>query len=293
VPLLTRYLVIGAVLLLANAIGYRIYRARNGLRPRRQASSASPPGRSRPRRAPAAAARAQASDTADLSESAQALLRAHRLAALAALEQGEYASAERELLEAQELDPGREETRDLLRIVRSVEAGARKAAALPRPAPAPEPARPKAPLKVAALRADPPPRPPEPPASGTLLVVSTPPGLLVHVDGQPAVVTPARISVAPGPHSVALVRGDATLYERQVKVWLGGDGLGGRGPDGPARAEGGGGAGPRPPAAELELDPEQDLEGRRPRPARRPVPFAAQGHARARRGAAPPRAPQP
>ncbi|HEY3452910.1 MAG TPA: PEGA domain-containing protein [Myxococcales bacterium] len=218
VPKLTWYLGLAALLLLANAVGYRIYRSRGRPPPPAAVATATP--------APNAAAAPATPSPGGLSESALALLRAHRLAALAAMEQGEYGTAERELLEAQKIEPGRTETRDLLRIVRGVQASAKKAArqdplASPPPPPAPktapEPVRSKPVPKVAVLRADPP-RTPEPPASGTLLVVSTPPGVLVHVDGQPSDVTPARISVSPGSHSVVLIRGDARLFERQVKV---------------------------------------------------------------------------
>ncbi|MGC4116682.1 MAG: PEGA domain-containing protein [Myxococcales bacterium] len=225
VPKRTWYLALAALLLLANAVGYRIYRSRTRTE---RAPVSAPATPTAPATAAPAAPVPSPAPAPGPSEGSQALLRAHRLAALAAMEQGEYGAAERELLDAQKLEPGRSETRDLLRIVRNLQANAKKAAAPPpaptpapagpvAPKPAPEPPRAKAPPKVAVARADPP-RPSEPPANGTLLVVSTPPGILIQIDGQPSDVTPARIQVPPGAHSVVLVRGDTRLFERQVKV---------------------------------------------------------------------------
>lgn len=103
-----------------------------------------------------------------------------------------------------------------------------------RPAAKPKPARRAPPPRVTeATRAEPTrpepsratrPEPaspsPSPPAEikGLLLVTSNPRGLLVHVDGVAADLTPMRSAVTTGLHRVALYDGDRKLFETLVDV---------------------------------------------------------------------------
>jgi hypothetical protein len=64
--------------------------------------------------------------------------------------------------------------------------------------------------------------PPAPPASGLLIVSTTPRGLLVHVDEAAIDLTPMRMKVKPGSHRVALFDGDRKVYEATVDVKDGG-----------------------------------------------------------------------
>lgn len=101
-----------------------------------------------------------------------------------------------------------------------------------RPAAKPRPARRAPPPRVAEATHAEPTRPepsrasrsepvsPSPPAEvkGLLLVTSNPRGLLVHVDGVAADLTPMRSSVIAGIHRVALYDGDRKLFETLVDV---------------------------------------------------------------------------
>ncbi|RKH17120.1 PEGA domain-containing protein [Corallococcus sp. CA047B] len=53
---------------------------------------------------------------------------------------------------------------------------------------------------------------------GLLLVTSTPPGLVVLVDGKALDMTPARLSVPAGSHRVVLAQGDRQLYSETLEV---------------------------------------------------------------------------
>jgi hypothetical protein len=53
---------------------------------------------------------------------------------------------------------------------------------------------------------------------GLLLVTSTPPGLVVKVDGKTLDLTPARLTVSAGTHRVVLAQGDRQLLEETVEV---------------------------------------------------------------------------
>jgi hypothetical protein len=58
----------------------------------------------------------------------------------------------------------------------------------------------------------------EEPAEGMLLVTSNPSGLLVEVDGRSMDLTPAKVRLEPGVHTVALLRGSQRLHERRVEI---------------------------------------------------------------------------
>jgi hypothetical protein len=75
----------------------------------------------------------------------------------------------------------------------------------PRPAPPPP----------AVARVEKPEKPDEPPPA-TILVTSLPAGLIIELDGARKDLTPAKLSVPPGSHTVALLKGDNRLYSRTV-----------------------------------------------------------------------------
>jgi hypothetical protein len=54
--------------------------------------------------------------------------------------------------------------------------------------------------------------------TGVLSVSSSPPGLLVEVDGRSVDLTPTKVKLDPGSHTVALFRGKQRLYERRVDL---------------------------------------------------------------------------
>lgn len=154
-----------------------------------------------------------------------AVARAHRVAGLAALEAGDYATAISEFSLALRLGGTSSDAAELLRIAkelqdkraspRTVKLPPEPEETRPKPASKPAPSRAKRPAPARAVaRAE----PPSPPAPGLLLVTSTPSGVLIEVDGKRVDFTPARIRVEPGPHTVALVQGDQRLYERRVEV---------------------------------------------------------------------------
>jgi hypothetical protein len=128
---------------------------------------------------------------------------------------------------------------ELLRVTEDLRAKRDRQAAPPRPvhvaaAPSPPPPRPQMRASIArrlAVRETPvplveisPPPPPMPaaPASGLLIVSTTPRGLLVHVDDAAVDLSPMRIKVKPGAHRVALFDGDRKVYEAMVEVKDGG-----------------------------------------------------------------------
>ena len=56
------------------------------------------------------------------------------------------------------------------------------------------------------------------PRQGLLLVTSTPPGMVVQVDGKTLDLTPARVNVRTGPHHVVLVYNDRRVLDETVDV---------------------------------------------------------------------------
>ncbi len=59
------------------------------------------------------------------------------------------------------------------------------------------------------------------PTPAVLLVSSTPSGLLVEVDGKRVDLTPTRLNLDPGSHSIALVKGPLRLFETDVRLAAG------------------------------------------------------------------------
>jgi hypothetical protein len=173
------------------------------------------------------------------------LARAHRASGLAALEAGDYPAAVREFTQSLRRSDGSGDSAELLRIAKDLQERAAKprsgAAPAAPPAPAPEadkrggartnPQRtssrpgPKGRLVAAASSL---------PAGSTsaaeeesgeeglVLVTSSPPGLLVQIDGKSVDLTPAKVKVDSGSHLIALYRGSQRLHERRVEVNEGG-----------------------------------------------------------------------
>jgi hypothetical protein len=154
---------------------------------------------------------------------------ARRAAGMAALEAGDYERALADFAEARALAGDRAYVSELLRVTEDL---AHRPPAVRRPmvvrsAPppprvagrfrtversAPREAPPSVEASLAAAPAAP------MPASGLLLVSTTPRGLLVHVDDVPVDLTPARASLKVGPHRVSLFDGDRKVFETSVEV---------------------------------------------------------------------------
>jgi hypothetical protein len=163
------------------------------------------------------------------SEDANAgLARALRASGLAALEDRDYSRAVEQFTEALKLRPDDKDS-DLTRLLGiAMDLRSRDQGRGPQTAPAREPAPSRAPprtraAKLAAARAAREQQaaqaaPQEEARGGLLLVTSTPPGLVVMVDGKALDLTPARLPVSAGTHRVVLAQGDRRLYEETVDV---------------------------------------------------------------------------
>ncbi|MBN9683571.1 MULTISPECIES: PEGA domain-containing protein [unclassified Corallococcus] len=163
------------------------------------------------------------------SEDANAgVVRALRASGLAALEDRDYERAVAQFTEALKLRPDDKDS-DLTRLLgiatdlRSREQSKTAQAPTPRESTHSRATPRTRAAKLAAARAA---REPQatPAAAqeeargGLLLVTSTPPGLVVMVDGRAVDLTPARLPVSAGAHRVVLAQGDRRLYEETVEV---------------------------------------------------------------------------
>lgn len=210
-------LLIFAVGLALNGVGYLLYRSlliRPSAPPREPAA---PPG-------PSAEQRARDEQG-----------RARRTAGLSALVAGEYDRAVASFAEAQVLMGEGANVGELLRIAQDLQARAAAAKAAqaapadavpgpPQPKPEPKPAPAKLPPRLA-LRQPPAAAPAElevdeagGPSTGVLLISTTPRGLLVQLDGAALDLTPARATVKAGSHKVSLYDGERRLLETTVQV---------------------------------------------------------------------------
>ncbi|NBD08846.1 PEGA domain-containing protein [Corallococcus silvisoli] len=161
-----------------------------------------------------------------LEDASAGLSRARRASGLAALEDRDYAKAVTDFTEALSLrkDNGGDLV-ELLRIatdLRSREQSRTAQTSTPRdPAPSRVTPRTRA-ARIAAQRAQAREQQTAPQQEeargGLLLVTSTPPGLVVMVDGKAVDMTPARLPVSAGSHRVVLAQGDRHLYEETVVV---------------------------------------------------------------------------
>ncbi|MCC7383787.1 MAG: hypothetical protein IT384_18240 [Deltaproteobacteria bacterium] len=191
-----------------------------------------------------------------------AVARARRLAGLVALEQSDYDAAVAEFSAALRAGGGPTDLTELLQIAKGLQDRARRPSGVAPPAieertppapppaspaktpepepepkvkPEPRPEKPRAVTRPAPRRSRPTPaaRPtaepePEPaidsePKLGLLLVTTTPPRLLIEVDGKSVDLSPARVELSPGSHRVVIFgEGRRRLFERSVQVEAGG-----------------------------------------------------------------------
>ena len=136
-----------------------------------------------------------------------ALLRAHRAAGMAALALQDGNTALEELEKARTLDPhDATHLAPLLKQARALAESAAKAS-LTRDKAKGAPGHPGA--RTAS------------PSSGLILITSVPTGLPVRVDGHSPGVTPARIRVEAGRHTIVWLRGEQAVLERSVRVRVG------------------------------------------------------------------------
>lgn len=171
--------------------------------------------------------------------------KALRAAGLTSLSSGNYDTAVDHFTEALKFGKADSDIIELLKMAKEfAEKQHAKAepVAVVEPEPAPEPEKPEKPVAVAkpAVRHSPRPpvrRPepvapkpepvrepvakpvaPEAPARGTVIVTSTPPGLVVEVDGARRDLTPAKISVPVGARLISVWKGTSRLAQRNVEV---------------------------------------------------------------------------
>ncbi|XXF77951.1 PEGA domain-containing protein [Myxococcaceae bacterium GXIMD 01537] len=207
-----------------NGVAYLALRARRASVP---ATYEGVPPPAAPARAAAAQPPAAPAPAAPLEEDANAgLARARRAAGLAALEDRDYDKAISEFTEALSLRKDKGDLVELMRIASDLrtreQARAKEETAKHAQAPA-APARPAARPKPTRLAARTQPReepqtPAEEARGGLLLVTSTPPGLVVLVDGKAMDLTPARMPLRAGTYRVALAQGERRLIEETVEV---------------------------------------------------------------------------
>ncbi|RKH10596.1 PEGA domain-containing protein [Corallococcus sp. CA053C] len=162
------------------------------------------------------------------SDANEGLARALRASGLAALEDRDYPKAVTEFTEA--LNLRRQNSGDLVELLRiatdlrSREQSRAAVASTPKePATSRAAPRTRA-AKLAAARAQAREQqanadaPEDAAHGGLLLVTSTPPGLVVMVDGKAVDLTPARVPVSAGSHRVVLAQGERRLFEETVEV---------------------------------------------------------------------------
>ncbi|OJT25948.1 PEGA domain-containing protein [Archangium sp. Cb G35] len=162
----------------------------------------------------------------DQEEANAGLARARRAAGLAALEDRDYNKAVAEFTEALSLRKDKGDLVELLRIASDLQsreqARAQAEAAKPEPVPVARPvskAKPaRAALRTKSTTREEPPPVPETARNGLLLVTSTPPGMVVMVDGKAMDLTPARLPLRAGSHRVALAQGERQLFEDTVEI---------------------------------------------------------------------------
>ncbi|NNC15348.1 PEGA domain-containing protein [Corallococcus exiguus] len=150
------------------------------------------------------------------------LVRALRASGLAALEDRDYERAVAQFTEALKLRPdeGDSDLTRLLGIATDLRSREQTRTAPTPREPAPSRTPPRTRLGKRGAREQPVAQaaPQEEAKGGLLLVTSTPPGLVVMVDGRAVDMTPARLPVSAGAHRVVLAQGDRRLYEETVEV---------------------------------------------------------------------------
>ncbi|WP_342376499.1 PEGA domain-containing protein [Myxococcus stipitatus] len=217
-------IVVGTLAL--NAMAYVVVRKRRAAVPMPSATAPLPTPAVQP--PPAVAQQPAAAPAPAVEDPNEGLSRARRAAGLAALEDRDYDTAVSEFTEALSLrkTPGGDLV-ELLRIATDLQSRERSRTARTEQARPPrEPlqrasSRTRA-ARVAAARVqapkEEPAAQPEEARGGLLLVTSTPPGLVVQVDGKAVDMTPARLPLRAGTYRVALVQGDRKLVEESVEL---------------------------------------------------------------------------
>ncbi len=157
----------------------------------------------------------------------KAIAIARRAAGLAALEAGNYDSALINFTEARALLGDKANVGELLRVTNDLRKSGKAVGKLREPPPVREPVAPRPRARATserrlAVRDEPAATDSNqvqaPPASGLLIVTTTPRGLLVQVDDVGVDLTPMRTKVRPGSHRVTLLDGDRKVYETTVDV---------------------------------------------------------------------------
>ncbi len=206
----------------ANAVVYGVLRGRHAESPTAPAVAVA----DAPRPPPVAVASVTQAPTppapaaVQVEDANSGLARARRASGLAALEDRDYETAVGEFTEALRLrgdDKG--DLVELLRIatdLRTREQDRTRERARPtREAPARSKSRATRVTARTQAKEEP---VAEEPRNGLLLVTSTPPGLMVLVDGKTVDLTPARVPLRPGTHRVALAQGERRLAEETVEL---------------------------------------------------------------------------
>jgi len=215
----TLLVLIPALVLLGNAVAYLAISKRRPAELPPAAPVVSAPATP----APLPPAPAPPAPREDAEQSAEAAALARRAAGLVALEAGDYDKALIQFTEAQALVGDKARVADLIRVTQDLRSKP------PKPQPAPR-ARASAVASRgvrSARRSEPrdepapvlgEPEPATPPATGTLIVTTTPRGLLVQVDDASVDLTPMRTRLKTGTHKVALLDGTRRVYETSVEL---------------------------------------------------------------------------
>lgn len=211
----------------ANALGYVVYRAQR--RPAVEVGATPPAAGAAPTAAPAAPVTPAPSPSED---PVKQLAREQRDRGIQALRNGTYGEARTALEAAAKLDPSLTEVTTLLELVEKLSAktadGDRASERVAERASERE----RAPERTSerdrssdrdrasdrersAARAS---RSEPAAAPGVLLVTTTPPRLLVKIDGQGVELSPARLELTPGRHLVEIVQGGRVVLERSVEL---------------------------------------------------------------------------
>jgi PEGA domain len=175
-------------------------------------------------RLPAVVAEPAAPPPSRTAESSDAI-QARRAVGLAALEGGEYGKALANFMAVKEMGGEDAHVDELIRVTEELLHNSTPKAHPPRvqvahvEAPRPRP-RSELTRRAAARETSPSDEasPPPAPATGTLIVTSTPRGLLVRMDDSPLDLTPMRAAVKPGSHQITLLDGDRKVYETTLVV---------------------------------------------------------------------------
>lgn len=213
---------IPVLVLLGNAVAYVAISKRRPAEAPASAPVVSAPAAPAPLPAPLPPAPAAPAPHEEAEQSAEAAALARRAAGLVALEAGDYDKALIQFTEAQALVGDKARVADLIRVTQDLRSKPPKA----QPAPRARAVASRA-VRASARRSEPREEPAlaapeaEPAAAasgGTLIVTTTPRGLLVQVDDASVDLTPMRTRLKTGAHKVALLDGTRRVYETSVDL---------------------------------------------------------------------------